>query len=315
MRRSISFEHKSFWFATKFLATLFVVGAGVQFSFAAVTDEFLNRAHVAAVGTTVSPPIPPDGAAPVSLDQGIPIPEVTATAFVVGDIQKGVVYASGNADHALPIASITKLMTALVAREIVSGDTKITITSDDRTRSEGTPGSLPAHASFDAKQLYYPLLEESNNAVAFAFERAQSEHFIPAMNARARELGMTEAFFEEPTGLSPRNVASARDIFMLSKHMYDVQRDLLNITREREQVIVATNGRKYTVPNYNVFSKDEQFVGGKTGFTDEASQTMTALFEVPVGNATTTLAIVVLGSEDRKKDIERLVGWFKESVR
>ncbi len=311
---SYTIESRGFLFATKAMIGIFAFGAIVQFGVTAAADEFFAKkerpTQVAAISAVSAPE--PERATP-SLKE-IPLPDVSASAFLVGDIGEGTVYASRNADFSLPIASITKLMTALVADTTLPKDTRVTITNADRANSEGTPGSLPASTTFLAQDLLYPLLEESNNAVAFALARAGGDVFIETMNARASEFGMTTTHFEEPTGLSPKNVSSARDLFLLTKYAYDVRPDLLKITKEQNKTVTSVAGRSYKVPNFNVFGKDVAFVGGKTGFTDEANQTMTTIFEVPRGTSTTTIAIIVLGSEDRKKDIEALRQWFARSV-
>ena len=80
--------------------------------------------------------------------------------------------------------------------------------------------------------------------------------------------------------------------------------------------MTAKSGRSYPVANLNIFSSDAEFVGGKTGYTDEAKQTMLAIFEASVKNKIepTRIAIIVLGSSDRKGDINTLRTWFERSA-
>ena len=72
---------------------------------------------------------------------------------------------------------------------------------------------------------------------------------------------------------------------------------------------------EYQLANFNHFAGQRMFLGGKTGYTNEAGETMTTIFEVPTEAGTSTVAVVVLNTKDRKTDIERLVAWFKKTAR
>lgn len=242
-------------------------------------------------------------------------PKVSARSFLIADIRTGDVYAEKNPTEVLPIASLTKLVTALVANETIHYDRTLTVNSDDRRQTEGTPGSILANDSFEVGELLYALLMESNNSVAYALSRySGSDNFIRWMNDKAQAIGMQETRFDDPSGISPNNVASANDLFKLARYIHNSQSFILNITREKEKKIHAENERAYTLSNFNHFAGTKEFLGGKTGYTSEAGETMVAMFELPIQQATATIAIIVLDSEDRKKDIEKLLSWFKSSA-
>ncbi len=243
------------------------------------------------------------------------IPKVSAKAFLVADVRSGTVYAERNADTVLPIASLTKLLTALVANETIHYDRILSITGDDREQTEGTPGSLASGASFNAEELIYPLLMQSNNTVSYTLARYfGSENFMRWMNDKAKSIGMWHTALEDPSGISENNVSTASDLFLLMRYIHDSQSFILNVSREPEKKIHSVDGRPYTIKNFNVFFENEQFLGGKTGYTDAARQTMTSLFEVPINNATSTIAIIVLGSTDRKADVLTLLNWFTKAA-
>ena len=324
-QRSYSFDTRGFFAVTKVFVFLGAIGIAAHYG-TAIAGERLEtvaqkiiepKTQVAAAAVvtetteTLSQTPPPATAGIILADK--PLPKLSATSFVIGDVENGTILVGKDADTALPIASITKLVTALVAKDLIAPEKTITITAEDRRGTEGTPGSIPANRSFPAKDLFYPLLMESNNSVAFALARSQPG-FVDAMQAKAKEIGMTSAHFEEPTGLSAGNQASARDIFALVTRVYETHPELLDITRETNKTIVSENGQQYPLPNFNVFTKDARFLGGKTGYTDAANQTMTTIFEVEVDGKTTKIAVVVLGSDDRKKDIEKLLRWFSEAA-
>lgn len=244
-----------------------------------------------------------------------PVPRVNAKAFIVADLHTGDVYAEKNAEIAYPIASVSKLLTALVANETIHFDRTLTVNGDDRAQTDGTPGSIVKGDTFTVGELLYPLLMESNNSAAYTLARYNGqENFVGWMNDKAKAIGMDKTHMKDPSGISPENVSTASDLFKLMRYIEDSQSFILNLSREPEKKLKAENGRTYTFANFNHFAGNKDFLGGKVGYTNEARQTMTAVFEVPVRGATSTIAIVILGSEERKNDVEKLLSWFKRNA-
>lgn len=253
--------------------------------------------------------------APRFTTNNAPLPKVSAKAFLVGDVDSGVQYASKNETTPRPIASITKLLTALVAQETLSPKRMITLTRDDRVQTEGTPGSITRDETFSVDDLLDSLLMESNNSVAYALARTDgTSAFMQKMYEKSREAGMKATMLDDPSGISEKNAASAADIFALTRFVHGEAPELLDITRAKTNTITAKSGRTYSLANFNVFTSRPDFVGGKTGYTDAARETMTTVFEVPVGDETATISIVVLGSEDRKADVSKLLAWFTRNA-
>jgi D-alanyl-D-alanine endopeptidase (penicillin-binding protein 7) len=152
--------------------------------------------------------------------------------------------------------------------------------------------------------------------VAYALARYWgSATFTEWMNDKARAIGMSDTALEEPSGISPRNVSTANDVFRLARYIHDSQSFILTMSREQKKTITAESGRRYALGNLNIFAGEEGFLGGKTGYTDEAEQTMVAVFEVPFEESTATIAVVVLGSDERKSDIEKLRSWFRSAAK
>ena len=256
-----------------------------------------------------------DSTAPL-VETSSPPPKVGAAAYIVADIRTGSVYAEKDADTKRPIASISKLLTALVANETIHYDKLLTITPDDRAETLGTPGSLPAGATFTVGDLLHPLLMESNNSIAYTFARYHGSHsFMQWVNAKARAIGMLDTRLEDPSGISANNLSTASDLFKLTRYIYQSQSFILNISRQTEKTIISDTGSEYSLANFNHFAGQRMFLGGKTGYTNEAGETMTTIFEVPTEAGTSTVAVVVLDTKDRKADIERLVAWFKKAAR
>jgi serine-type D-Ala-D-Ala endopeptidase (penicillin-binding protein 7) len=154
------------------------------------------------------------GAAPVRKT-----PEVRSEAVLVLDQATESVIFARREDRAAPIASITKLMTALVVLDIGQPlDEQIEITAADRSRTGGEASRLAVGTQLTRRELLQLALMSSENRAAQALCRAYrggESACIAAMNVRARQLGMTQAHFEDPTGLSSRNVASPQGLARL----------------------------------------------------------------------------------------------------
>lgn len=312
--RHTSFDTRGFSFALVFLAIIIAAASGVHYG-TARASEYVVRAESSVAAAAVALPqtsIAHAEAAtePVISVEAVP-PKTTAKAYLIADLESGVIYASKDMDTPYPIASISKLLTALVAREAFPAGATTTITNDDRRRTEGTPGSISRTETFLVSDALYPLLMESNNSVAFALARTYGESdFIHLLLRKAHAIGMDSTLMDDPTGLSSHNEASARDLLALIRAVADVP-ELLTITRTPQKTITAESGHRYSFGNFNVFTGNPAFLGGKTGYTDEARETMVALFAANVKNVgERKVAIIVLGSSDRKQDVTKLLAWF-----
>src|ERR1700757_3961909 len=146
-------------------------------------------------------------------------PALRSSAALVLDISNSSVLYSRRSDIALPIASITKLMTALVVTEAgQSLDEMLTVTGDDRFSGRGAFSRLAPGTQLSRGDLMHLALMASENRAAHVLGRAYPGGVaacVSAMNAKARELGMMNAHFVEPTGLSNENVASPEDLSKL----------------------------------------------------------------------------------------------------
>ncbi len=146
-------------------------------------------------------------------------PQVRSAAVLVLDRSSGSVIYSRRAASAAPIASITKLMTALVvldARQPL--DEQLRITEADRAGTGRVASRLAVGTRLTRRELLRLALMSSENRAAYALCRnypGGTQQCLIAMNTKARDLGMTQAHFDDPTGLSAHNVASPNDLARL----------------------------------------------------------------------------------------------------
>lgn len=244
---------------------------------------------------------------------------LSADAYVVCDLDLEENILEKNENQILPIASITKLMTALVARDMLTADRQIEMTR----RAWETYGNT-AHMRIGDKLplsvALYPLLLTSSNDVAEAIaETAGRERFVAKMNQLAKELGMTHTNFADPSGLSPENISTPVDLIKLINYVYKKEPDLLTITN-----LKSYRYGRFTWSNLNRVSLMKYYQGGKNGYTDEAKRTLVSLFEVPIKVATGTdgkaeqearlLAVVLLASEDNRQDTKNILNYINRYV-
>ncbi|MDP2676540.1 MAG: L,D-transpeptidase family protein [bacterium] len=242
--------------------------------------------------------------------RNIPKPLISARAVLVADMNTGSIYYEQNPDQDLPIASLTKLMTAAVANETISFDKLVTV--QNYSESEGDDsGTIKSGDSFFVGELIYPLLMESNNDVAHSLSAYYGDkEFISWMNTKAEALGMVATKFHDPSGLSEFNVSTASDLFRLVQYLYNKQSFVFEASREKTKRMISSSGREYLFHNFNTFVEQGNFVAGKTGFTNAAHQTMASVFDVPVEDSTSTIAVIILASENREQDTADLLQWF-----
>jgi poly-gamma-glutamate synthesis protein (capsule biosynthesis protein) len=228
-------------------------------------------------------------------------PKISAKAYIVGDLNTGEVILSKNQEQKFPLASISKLMTALVASELTTPD-NITQISKKALATYGTNGELKLGEKIKTSDLIYPLLLESSNDAAEALaEHFDRSVFISKMNKAVEQLKMTGTSYADPSGLSVNNQSTVSDIFKLTGYLAQNKPDLLKITTLR-----SYTAKKHSWSNISQFLGDEGYLGGKSGYTDPAKQTVVSLFNLPLGQTgLRPIAIALLQSTDRKKDVEK----------
>ncbi len=218
---------------------------------------------------------------------------ITATAVLVKDWFAFEPALLVNGDQQWPMASLTKLMTAIVSWENIGKDTKITM-SERAIATESAAGNFSVGGAYSFTDLVSALLKVSSNDAAAALAEFLGENrFLELMNQKAADLKMQHTRFFDPSGLSSLNQATLEDLEKLVAHIYYRHPEIFRITQEKEG-------------NIHPFAGRPDFIGGKTGFIDEANGNLISLFN----NDGRPLLIIVLGSEDRANDTRILYNWF-----
>ena len=234
------------------------------------------------------------------------VSDISARHYLVADIENGTVLASSDLNRSVPIASLTKLMTAVVAAEKMNLDDRVYVASPSFVQS--LVPRLQERTSVSMYSLLQLLLVESSNesAEVIAGEYGRAD-FIDEMNAKAKVLGMFNTTFDDPSGLSSNNISSLQDLFQLTRYIYTKRDFILEITESGEAVGVEGGGEFANLSNFNEVETRDDFVGGKIGETEAAGMTSITLHDIAVQNTQRTVAVILLNSGARNDDVATLL--------
>ena len=257
----------------------------------------------------------PEPSAPSSFTRtgSAPPPELDDAASLVADLTTGSVLESVNADKRWPTASLTKLMTATIALDKMDPASKITITEPMFAVDPADETTLAVGGTYTLKDLLYVLLMPSSNVAAEAIADFYGHNaFIAEMNARAAAWGMADTYFGDPSGLSATNQSTADDFLKLAGVIYKQYPAILQTTENQQVYITEQNsGKRMLVKSIDDFAGQSDFIGGKTGHTDQADGNLFSIFRYD-GHP---VFIVVLGTSDRFIDTQKLYAWFKANYK
>jgi D-alanyl-D-alanine endopeptidase (penicillin-binding protein 7) len=240
-----------------------------------------------------------------------------SASVLVQDADTGEVVFHKNSEAVVPIASITKLMTAMVTidREL-DMQQRVVLSREDVDLRKGTKSRLRPGTVLTRDELLMLALMASENRAAAALGRTYPEGmaaFVAAMNQKAAELGMTDSRFVDPTGLSSGNVSSARDLAKLvhAAHSYELIREYST----RDRATVSAFGRPVNFRNTNGLVRNSHWEIGlsKTGYISEAGRCLV----MRVRLASKDLIVVLLdswGKQSRIGDANRLRKWLETSA-
>ena len=215
----------------------------------------------------------------------------------------------------LPIASLTKLMTAVVVVENMNLDDVVEIKKSaiEKSQKQGGGNDLYEKEKMKAADLVKVMLIESSNVAAYALAEYSEEHYgvnlIEKMNEKTKTLEMNDTFFTESAGLDDENsFSTSQDLIKLVKYSFRYG-NLYDILKTQRTEIASTDGiLRHQILNTNqLLGRLFNIIGGKTGFTQRAGGSMILVTEAP--NPQSRLIAVVLDSNDRFNDTEKLIEW------
>lgn len=262
-----------------------------------VIDIPQNSSTVLGIEKTNLPPISNNTTPPI----------LTAKSVIVEDIDSGTILYQREPSIKLPIASTTKIMTALVASEYYKQNSVLVVS--DSSLVEGSKVGLFRGESLTFRSLLFGMLLNSGNDAAFTIAENYPGGvlgFVLAMNRKAQDLGLLGTHFDNPAGFdSPNHYSTASDLAKITKlALKDSQ--LTKVFATKETQITSVDQRyHHELHNLNkLLTSVRGVLGVKTGFTEAAKENLVGLV-----NRGHPILTVVLGSDDRFGETTKLIDW------
>ncbi len=257
-------------------------------------------------------------------------PKLTAKSALVVDLDSGKILFEKNSTKVLPIASITKIMTALVFLDenTRKWDEEIVVLDEDLIKWTNSGGEeiQPARLSINAgdklnvKDIFNSgLIKSANNAskiLARLVHVCCGQTFSDLMNEKAKALNMTNTYFVEPTGLNPANRSNAQDLSKMIREAFNKKEIVEALSHQTYDIELKKNGLSYGQHLHNTDKLLGSFVnikGAKTGYLDESGYCLAGVSDY-LGKK---LIVIILGaetSEDRFQEAKSLIWWASQRL-
>lgn len=245
-------------------------------------------------------------------------PKLNLRSAILVNYENGEVLYAKNSEMTHPIASISKLVAAMVVLDNVKDfNVRQTVSKEDALKSSFSR-LRPGH-ELTLRDLLYASLLISDNRATRALARATAgslTSFVDLMNTKARSLGLEHTVFFDPTGLDERNVSTAHEVAIILHHAYSYP-EIARITALKKQVVNIKRGRKnYTLQLGNtnrLLDAPYRVLAGKTGYIDSARYCLATMVQDGGGHKLTLVVLGAPGGSTRFREARKLATWgFKE---
>ncbi|MEK7125098.1 MAG: serine hydrolase [Patescibacteria group bacterium] len=250
------------------------------------------------------------------LNTNIDRPVVNAKSVLVYDTRSGRVLFSKNPSERMPIASLTKILSAVVVLERFN-QSDVAIIGKESVKADGVRQDLYINERISVANLLQMMLVGSSNDAAYALAAHAATHgidFVQAMNEKAAEMGMKNSYFLDPAGLNDQAYGTAEDMVRLVN--YALRYDALWVGSDEKELTLSSADGTFT---HKITNTDElvgvidDLYGGKTGYTEAALGCLALV--VNVTGQDTKVVSVVLGSPDRFGESKLLIDWVRAAYR
>lgn len=250
-------------------------------------------------------------------DTTVAPPVIDANSALLVDADSGTMLFERNSSVTVPIASLTKLLSAVVATELFELSDIVTVASAS-VRVDGLKQSLYLGEQMRVGDLITMMLVESSNDAAYALAdhaRGQGIDFVDRMNQKAGVLGMEQCSFTDPAGLDDTAFCSANNILRLIRHALRQAPQLWPTMSAPTMTVQSADGKfAHALRSTNeLLGTIGGIIGGKTGYTDGALGCLILVVKSPENSD--TLISIVLGSRSRFSDTRTLLTWSETAFR
>ena len=249
----------------------------------------------------------------------------------VGEEGKAIILTEKNSEDLLPMASLTKLMTAIVAYKNYNLEDEITMDPKVNDWPDSSKRFIPGTV-FKISELLRALLIESNNDAAMALAGKMGlDNFVAMMNGEAKELGIITTYYDNPVGFDPTskkeiiNYSTAEELLILAREIINNYPQILEITSfPKYDIKTSSGGYNHTAISTDKFISNEnenekllcqgeplKILGGKTGSTDLSKKNLLLITEPP--NKVGHLITIVLSADDNFEETKKITDWICES--
>lgn len=266
-----------------------------------VTKDPTNSSNFSQVAGVEKENLPPE-------DQGQPVPIVSASGVIVKDLDSGGDLYVKDPDKRVPIASTTKIMTAVVAIEYFKAN-DILVVPDNIGNISGSTMNLKPGEKLTFRSLLYGMLLNSGNDAAFTIAANTSggvSGFVEKMNQKVKEMGLLNTNFENPAGFdSPSHFSSAFDLAKIAVLLSENPQLSRVVATKETSVASIDKSVIHSLKNLNKLLDEPGVLGIKTGTTPAAKENLVGLID----KNNHRILTVVLGSNDRFGETEKLMDW------
>lgn len=244
--------------------------------------------------------------------QGGPPHSVSASAFLVANISTGETLIEKTDGRIVSVASPSKLMTAVIASELIYLERAISVNSG-MLASIGSVFDPKVGEQYLAFDLLYPLLMQSSSQSANIIAGfIGHDKFLEDMNQKAVSLGMTSTRFEDLSGITGSNTSSLSDILKLLQYIYFKRLFLLDVTKGASYTTYSGLHTTELI-NLNKFVSNPRLVGIQSGKTT-AGEDVVSLWNLTSPSGDVPVAIILVGSENGNGDTSAIIKWIESSV-
>ena len=236
--------------------------------------------------------------------------KISAKAYIAVDLSDNSVILKKNINSPYPIASVTKLMNAVIVLENTKKDQTITLTEEMLSPPGKTP-TLFSGLNISVDNLLKAALIQSTNDAAESLSYFMGhDRFVWLMNQKAKKLGMKNTIYYDVHGLNIFNRSTASDLGKLVSYINKHHPEIWEITKNNDFYLPNTEGIFLKFLNLNDFYPLDSFVGGKTGYLAQARQTLASVFNIN-GKP---IAITMLSSKNRMADVFNILRQLKDKI-
>ena len=247
-----------------------------------------------------------------SNDSQLEPPRLTADSALVADLNTGEVLLNKKAGVIKPIASLTKLMSAVVASEVIYLESEAKI-SKNMMRDNVQSYPLRVGSYYKVFDLLYPFIQQSSNGAGRAIAAVfGEERFVKQMNKKADSLGMDKTNFVDPNGIGRENTSTLKNVFRLAKYILEKRQFLYDISKGEDYYVFGPTSFGH-IETYNEFHNNPRLVGAKNGQSESAGKTYASVWKFKVNDQPRHIFIGILGSENRQKDVREILSWLENN--